>query len=538
MALKRSVFFCMLAFLAGVYAAYFIPNAICVAPLLFAALFLLVLACFQKCPLSYFFILVFFLTGAIYFSQVDRPERNPLYPYLDEYVTVTADVISDAEKNETTGDMTFTARVRQLSFLKEEISLKENVRMSLPAGEPVPKFGESFQAICRLSLPEDFSDDDGFDYALYLKSKKISFLGDIERGSCKEAGTFSLSLTERLYVINRSCGKSISALLPKDAADLVKAVSLGDTTAMSDELQQSLAFSGLSHMTAVSGMHVTILISVLYMLPSILKRNKHKYILPIVSLILLFMLFTGASPSVVRAAIMSIVSLVAVFFCRRADGITSLGVAAGLIVAINPFSAFNIGFMLSFGATMGILLFAKPLEERVLTLFRLTNCENPVLRILSSIFSLLCVSFSAQILILPIVSRVFGYTSLWGFITNLLTAVLLPFILVAGLFIGFLGLLHPWLAWPVAGFVYPFAKVFLAIASGFGRLEFGVVKISALGPFGFYVYSLVLYGFYQLLKRRYRKMSVSLLSVLMLLLVYAMTLVFGNLADIFQSCSI
>ena len=513
--MKRSLFFYMLAFLAGIYLAYFAPDVILVAPLLFLSLLLFVLACFRKCRFVYFLLPVFFLTGAIYLSQSENLEGRAMYPYRDEYVTVTAQVISEAKYSEATRKTNFTARVTELSFLKETVSLRENVRFSLPAGEKLPTYGEAFRGVCLISIPEH-SEKENFDYTLYLKANGIRFSGELERGTVEILGDYPLSFIEKLYLINQRCGAHISQKYPKEAAGLVRAVALGDTSGMSEEFRQELSVSGLSHMTAVSGMHVTVLIS-------LLKRNKYNYALLVSSVVLLFMFFTGASPSVVRAAVMSLLSLAAFFCLRRADGLTSLGVSAGVLVLINPFMAFDIGFILSFAATFGILLFAKPFSNWLLGLLHLREPKNVFLKLLRGILSLLCVTFSAQLVIAPIASALFGSVSFWGFVTNLLTSFLFPFILAGGLLIAFLGFIHPALSWPVAAFCYPMVKAFLLVVSDFGKLEQGLCTLPAFHPFWLYCYGFVLYTFYQLFKGKYTKMIFGIAVTSSLGLLYYIT---------------
>ncbi len=520
--LRRSLFFYMLAFLAGIYLAYFTPSVILVAPLLFISLLLFVLACFRKCRFVYFLLPLFFLVGGIHLVRAEQLDRRAIYPYRDEFVTVTAEVISEAKYSEKTRETNFTARVTELSFLKETVSLRENVRFSLPAGEKVPAYGETFRGVCLLSIPER-SKEESFDYALYLKANDISFSGELERGTVEILGKFPLSFTEKLHLINKQCGVFVSEKFPKEAAGLVRAVALGDTSGMSDEFRQKLSVSGLSHMTAVSGMHVTVLISCLYAVLSILKRNKYRYMIPAGGAILLFMLFTGASPSVVRATVMSLLSLLAFFCFRRADGLTSLGVSAGVLVLINPFVAFDIGFMLSFAATLGILLFAKPLSDRVLGFSHLQKPKNDFLKLLAGMLNLLCVTFSAQLLIVPIASSLFGSISYWGFITNLLTSFLLPFILAGGLLVAFLGFVHPALSWPVAAFCYPMIKAFHIVVSIFGKWERGLLDLGVFNIFTLYVYGLFVYGLYNFLKRKYANMWVGFISVLLLLIIYFIT---------------
>ena len=503
--MKRKLFFCMAALLAGIYAAYFIPNLISVLFLTILAFVLLVLAVCRKRVLTYLLLVLCFLAGAFYLQSADTIEKRPMHSYVGEYVTICGDVIEEPEKNAKDGTMTVIARVNHLSFLKDEVDLNERMRLFVPAGEKALKFGDSFSAVCLLSLPASNQNSGAFDFKLYLKSKEIFFTGTVERGTLEKTGTFSLSFTERLYQLNRNCGRAISHRLPEESAAVLRAISLGDKSTMSNSLKDDLKISGLSHMTAVSGMHVTTFISAVYILLSLLKRNQYKFFLPVCGVILLFMLFTGASPSVVRASVMSVLALVAYKLYRKEDSLTSLGFAAGIIAVLNPFAVFDVGFILSFGATLGILLFGAPLQNRLLAWFHLAGRKGFWIKILQALVATFSVTFSAQLFLLPLVSVLFGYTSLWGFITNILAAPLLSVMLVCGLLIGFSGLLHPWLSVPVCGFVYPFVKLFLWIVHSFGKLEFGVVTIGIFSLTGFYVYGLLLIAFYGLLKKRYRQ---------------------------------
>ncbi len=507
--MKRILFFCMAALLAGIYTAHFIPDSISVLFLSILALIFLVLACFKKPMLPYFFIIVCFLAGGLYLQSAEPVEKRPMHSYVGEYVTIYGDVVEEPQIDEGDGTATIVARVQHLSFLQDEIDVKERVRLTVPAGKKALSFGDSFSAVCLLSVPNTSQNSGAFDYQLYLKSKQIFFTGRVERGTLEKTGTFPLSPAEQLYRLNRKCGQAISAVLPKEPASVLRAVALGDKSTMPDSLYDALKISGLSHMTAVSGMHVTTLLTAIYILLSLLKRNKYKFFLPVCAVILLFMLFTGASPSVVRATIMSSLALVSYVFYRKEDSLTSLGLSAGIIAAINPFAVFDVGFILSFGATLSILLFAGPLQERLFVWLHLEGRRSFWIKGLQGIVAIFSVTFSVQLFLLPILSVLFSYVSLWCFIANVLAAPVLSVLLVGGLLIGFLGLLHPWLSLPIVGFVYPFVKFFLLIVYGFGKLDFGVITLGAFSLFGFYLYGVLLISLHGLLKKQYRQMMVT-----------------------------
>lgn len=521
--MKRTLFFCMAAFLVGIYAAYLIPELISVLFLGTLAFFLLIISFFKRETVPYLAVILCFLFGAMYLQGVDRVEKRPLYDYMNEYVTVTGDVIEEVEIDDN-GSAKFVAQISHLSFLRDEVDVKEKVRLWIPAGEKIPAFGERFSAVCLFSIPNSKGNSNGFDYRLYLKSKEIFFSGEVEPGTMTVVGRFPLSFTECLYDLNRNCGRAISQVLPEEAAAVLKAVALGDKSTMPDGLYEHLQVSGLSHMTAVSGMHVTTFLTAIYVLLSLLKRNKYKFLFPICGVVLLFMLFTGASPSVVRATIMSVLALVSYLFYRKEDSLTSLGFSAGIIALCNPFSVFDTGFILSFGATLGILLFAEPMMKRVLSLFRLQGKKGFGANLAIAVVTTLCVTLSVQLMLVPIVSMLNGDISLWCFVTNMLAAPVLPFLLVGGLLIGFLGLIHPWVALPVAWFTYPFIKLFLLVVHSFGKLAFGLMALGSFGLFGMYVYGLGLVSFHRLLHKKY--LQTALISISCLLLLVCGLLVF------------
>ena len=219
----------------------------------------------------------------------------------------------------------------------------------------------------------------------------------------------------------------------------MEGVCLGEKTSMPETLEKQLQISGLSHITSVSGLHVTVLMSMLFVLLNLFRLNRHKSIWLIGGMILLFMVFAGASPSVVRAVVMGVFMLVGYGFLRHADSLTSLGAAAGVIVLHNPFAAFDVGFILSFGAMLGILLFSVPLQNFLIKLCRLDGRETFGARILKSILSMCSVTLGVQIFVLPLSSWLFGYISLWSILTSILAAPLAPLILVGGLLVSFLG---------------------------------------------------------------------------------------------------
>lgn len=517
----------MASLLAGVYAAYFFPEGF-PAALLFGVLFILFIALFfTKKSRLLFCMAAFLLFGAFHLQQVHDVTRQALYPYLNEYVTISAEVIREPVSDEEDGSSYLLARVRHISFLQEEAGMKETVRLTFAAGEMLPHFGESFTAVCRLSAPQESLNRGGFDYALYLKSQEIFFQGTVEEGTVAVTGKFPLSFSERIYQFNQACSRVLSNSFPREEAAVFQAMALGDKSNMPEALSEQLRVSGLSHMTAVSGMHVTILVSLIYALLMLFGQNKRKYIWLVGGLVLLFMVFTGATPSVVRAAVMGVLTLTAEALRRKADSLTSLAAAAGVIVFCNPAAAFDTGFMLSFGATLGILLFAEPLN-RWLCQAAVFKKQTLFSKLLRSGVAVFCVTLGAQLLILPIASWLFGELSVWGFISGMLAAPLAPFILAGGLTVSLLGLIHPLAAVLPAGFFYPFVKLFLCIVHGFGTLRSGLITLASFSAFGLYCYLLVLFALHGFLHKKRKSCFIPAVSFAVLFCVYLAAMGLGG----------
>lgn len=148
-----------------------------------------------------------------------------------------------------------------------------------------------------------------------------------------------------------------------DAA-IVKALLLGDKSSMSDEFRTNLSISGASHIFAVSGMHLSLWSGIIFL---ILRKRSRTKILPNIAVglfILFYMALTGFSPSVMRSGIMLLTVFAGYCFRRPADPVNSLGLSALLLLLVNPLTALDVSFLLSFNATAAILLLYPYLERR------------------------------------------------------------------------------------------------------------------------------------------------------------------------------
>lgn len=142
------------------------------------------------------------------------------------------------------------------------------------------------------------------------------------------------------------------------SSQIVKGILLGDTSQIPDDTLGNLQDTGIAHLLALSGLHVSILAGAL----SFALKRVNKYVKTgiIFTFLLVYCAITAFPASLVRASIMTAISMTAPLFNRRNDSLTSCAIALIVILVINPFQLFAAGFVLSFCAVTGIILMYKP----------------------------------------------------------------------------------------------------------------------------------------------------------------------------------
>lgn len=248
--------------------------------------------------------------------------------------------------------------------------------------------------------------------------------------------------------------EKIDTLYSGQTAGLVKALLTGDRFDLSYETKNALSVAGLSHAVAVSGMHVSILITMVAMLCGYQPRLMAIFGIPVT---VLFALMTGASPSVCRAAVMQIMLLLAPLVRRERDSATTLGAAALVLLVQNPWCIASISFQLSFAAVAGLMLFSSPMHKRILSLK-----EKPG-KILSVIASGVSATLSAALPTLPLTIYYFGLVSIVAPLTNLLVLWAVTGVFTLGMSSCFLGEMVSWAAALLSRYILAAADIVAAL---------------------------------------------------------------------------
>lgn len=267
---------------------------------------------------------------------------------------------------------------------------------------------------------ENFGNPDDFDYKRYMQNKGFAGSSYIPTEAWSKTNRQNKkSITNYAQILRRKALALYHSFnLSHDANAFISALTLGHKDDLSGNLKEAFQASGTSHILAVSGLHVGIIYTVLSLMFSLFsktfKRLKISQFLIIGSL-WLYAIIAGLSPSILRATIMLSIVSVGTIFRKQTYLVNILAATAFFILAHNPLQLFDVGFQMSFAAVAAIF-YINPLINGIL------RVEHKGLKYL---WSLLTVSISAQLGVLPITLYYFGTFPTYFFISNL---IIIPFI--------------------------------------------------------------------------------------------------------------
>lgn len=282
--------------------------------------------------------------------------------------------------------------------------------------------------------------------------------------------------------IRRAVTEAIQEVFPEKYSGMLCGMVLGDTSYLDDETTDNFRTTGIAHLLAVSGLHVSLLT---YCVMNLLKKLRLPVNLSLVLTILFLLLFmsvTGFSPSVTRAGIMHIMSLTARLMVRDADNVTSMSLSLLIMCILNPWSAADIGLQMSVSSTLGLIFVADRLNENLQRALNIGHFGF-IPKLKSYIVESLAVSVTASLCTMPLSALYFGRVSLIAPLTNILCVNAATNFIVIGIIavvlsqiplIGWLLGLIPKLAALLLGFYLDVVTVFLAgmplssVNSGYG----------------------------------------------------------------------
>lgn len=404
---------------------------------------------------------------------------------IKEMVTIISDIQEKEYK-----------KVCTAKIVRNNKKIVINIKMSQDI--PSIKYGDSLYIEGEFKQPEEARNYKGYNYKQYLKTKKI--IGTVELGKVKILKSSNGSF---IHNIQKYIRDTINGTLTDEEGNLLLAILLGDKDKLSEDIQESFKTSNLSHMLAVSGAHVSyIILGLTYVLQNSIIGKKNGKIVCIIFL-LAFMAITNFTPSVTRACIMAILTLFSSIIYRKSDVYTNISVAALITLIFNPYSLLDLGFQLSYGGTIGIIIFIKRIQEKK------SNSK-----VINYIKQMALVSIYANIIIIPIMMYHFNTVSFTFIISNIMASPILGIIVITGFLFIIASITVKPLTRLIAIFIKPILSILIKISQICSKLPFS--NILVVTPYMFNVisyYAIILYC----IKNNKCKIIICLLIVLILI---------------------
>jgi len=276
-------------------------------------------------------------------------------------------------------------------------------------------FGDTVRISGELQQPSD--DLEGFNYAKYLARFRVwSVIYDAKVMQLERAPP---SIRGYLYGFKSKMESSLNRLYFEPEASFAAGLLLGSRKGMPTELASAFQKVGLTHIVAISGYNISLVIAAMFLILSFLPLKVRVIVSTIA--IVLFVLLVGASAAVVRAGIMGSLTLWGLFSGRKSQAFFGLIWSAVLMVIMNPYTlVYDAGFQLSFASTLGLLIYYPILDEKI-----------PQWSGFGVVREAFLLTLAAQVMTVPLIMFQFGRISLISPLANLFAA---PFLSFAMLF--------------------------------------------------------------------------------------------------------
>ncbi len=465
--MKRPAVFICIFYLIGVLTGYYIKDLLLII-LLFGITIILSIILYK----TYSWKGVFIFPLICFFAYINicnhiESNNNPLDKMFDDTVSCTAqgyidNIISKEDKTQLIistnkiiiDDKTYTDKVK-IKVYGTDIN-------NIDIGSFINISGK----LSKLTRPTNQGQFDeekyyrirGIKYKLYLKEYKI-----IDNEKMNILSTIKYSMNKKLSFIRNKWVKVYDSILPENQANLMKAMILGEKTYLSIDTKKKYSESGISHVLAISGLHIAILGYGFFSLICLLISKKKSVIITICFLVF-YLILTGASVSTVRAVVMLSIILLAYFFGRTYDIYSSICIATVMILMINPYNLWDTGFLLSFSAVIGIIAITPALNE-------LYNKKG------NKILATFNVSLAATLGTMPVMLLTFYELHIYSVLVNILVVPLMTIVVLFG-FIGLVvGSLSIYFGKLISGIIFYILNFYDLCCEFAGSLPFSTITI-------------------------------------------------------------
>lgn len=438
MKLKRPALWAVIFTICGIYFRLGISKGVCLA---FFAFVVFTISCFVKNG-QLKSAVVFLVIMMLGFFLAGQGGREPVTFLEGRVLSQSSGIIREY-------GTTSSGNQKLLIRIQEPVSKKSIGLYAIYTGKGSFKVGDRVVLSGELLPLEGNKVPGGYNEKLYLQTKGIDYKiypdKMVKVGESKGCLVPFQRLKERVFNV-------FDTVLPQKESGIVKAMVTGERDDIHQETWDLYRKSGINHILCVSGLHVSLFALFLHIfIEKYLKQSRRMTAFITIGCCIGFLIFTGFSPSSVRAVIMIVVSLLGVILFRKSDWLNSLALAALVILLFQPLYLWNAGFQLSFVTAFGIWVGLQVMPRDSSRLGKLK--QSVILSLYASLFSY------------PLVAYHFFSISLVGVFINIIILPLSGLLLFFSFFTAVAGVIFPPLAAISAGGVYGILKFFEMVCS-------------------------------------------------------------------------
>jgi competence protein ComEC len=440
----------------------------------------------------YFFIPLALFLGAAHLQNAQArqtPETLAYYNDTERRVWVTGTLIEPPDRRDRYANLRVKVSRLDLADGQGDQPVEGLVLVRVSSAEGL-EYGDPLRIRGYLKTP---SETEEFSYRDYLAMQGIHSYMRVSRATkLPHGGEYNFFL-EYTYAVKASLLKRIYQLFPDPEASLLAGILLGVESGLAPDLQQAFKNTGTSHIIAISGFNIAIIAGLFVAIFSRLFGSRLGAVTAILG-IAAYTILVGADASVVRAAIMGSFSILAGQAGRRNYALNTLALVAALMSLWNPLVLHDVGFQLSFAATLGLVLYAQPLQDSVALGLKRFLPADVVEKIIGPLSDYFLMTLAAQFTTLPVIVYHFGRISIVSLFVNPLILPAQPPVMILGGLALLAGKLYFPLGQAIAFIAWPFPAYTIRMVELFDKIPGGVFVLGDFSPLAVTAIYLLMFG--------------------------------------------
>lgn len=417
--IKRPVFWILLAFVLGEVIAVFDLN-IAVPCIVLAIIVIRKIIIKAYEDMGAFVVIFFTLIMGFMLMSNEITTRNHIYDLKENTVIVQGKIY----KIENTA---FGTNIYLKGVEVENGEKSVSVKRIFVNTEKIPnvKIGNIIKVRGKLRQFEEAANKGNFDSKKYYLS--LGFYGKIEAGTIEVINSDYSGIRQGLYELRMEIIERLEKLcsdnngifsIINNKNGIIGAIILGDKTDLDSDIKELYSVSGIAHILAISGLHISFIGMTIYRL----LRRRFRFLFSAavsIPVVLSFGIMSGFGISTIRAIIMFILKIIGEVLGRKYDAITAISLAGLVLLVQNPFVVCNSGFQMSFGAIIAIVLILPIVEE-------ILNTDNKIIKVLSA-------NFTISLVMNPILAWNYYELPTFSFLLNIVVVPLMSVVIVSSI---------------------------------------------------------------------------------------------------------